>query len=67
MRRPRHGLRVGRHLAEVRDRLGAFEDRYNVTAQPFRWRFTTSDLVDLPAGLDRRALDQQEESARLRA
>lgn len=33
--------------------------------QPFQWRFTTSDLDDLLAGLDRRALDRQEESARL--
>ncbi|MFE5739308.1 hypothetical protein [Streptomyces celluloflavus] len=36
-------------LSEVRDRHRAFEDHYNATAQPFRWRFTTSDLDDLPA------------------
>ncbi|MEU6331778.1 IS630 family transposase [Streptomyces sp. NPDC047049] len=30
-------------LGEVRDRLRAFEDRYNATAQPFQWKFTASD------------------------
>ncbi|MGW1847328.1 IS630 family transposase [Streptomyces sp. NPDC001966] len=50
-------------LSEVRDRLRAFEDRYNATAQPFQWRFTTSDLDELLARLDRHALGQQEESS----
>ncbi len=50
-------------LGEVRDRLRAFEDRYNATAQPFQWRFTTSDLDDLPARLDRHTADHQEESS----
>ncbi|MFE7358723.1 IS630 family transposase [Streptomyces sp. NPDC057543] len=55
-------------LGEVRDRLRAFEDRYNATAQPFQWRFTTSDLDDLLARLDRHTLDRREESsARLTA
>lgn len=27
-------------LAEVEQRLAAFEQRYNATAQPFRWNFT---------------------------
>ncbi|MEV0424842.1 IS630 family transposase [Streptosporangium canum] len=40
-------------LAQVRDRLRSFEDRYNATAQPFQWKFTTSDLDDLLARLDR--------------
>ena len=40
-------------LAEVRDRLRRFEDRYNATAQPFQWKSTTSDLDDLLARLDR--------------
>ncbi|MFF3468667.1 transposase [Streptomyces sp. NPDC002619] len=40
-------------LTEVRDRLRAFDDRYNATAQPFQWKFTTSDLDDLLARLDR--------------
>ncbi|WP_445020205.1 hypothetical protein [Streptomyces sp. SAS_276] len=42
-------------LAQVGDRLRAFEDRYNVTAQPFQWKFTTTDLDDLLARLDRHA------------
>jgi transposase len=50
-------------LSEVRDRLRAFEDRYNATAQPFQWRFTTSDLDDLLARLDRHTPDRQEESS----
>ncbi|MFJ1550093.1 IS630 family transposase [Streptomyces sp. NPDC088246] len=51
-------------LAEVRDRLRGFEDRYNATAQPFQWRFTTSDLDDLPDRLDRHTpADRQEESS----
>ncbi|MDX3233163.1 IS630 family transposase [Streptomyces sp. ME19-01-6] len=48
-------------LAQVADRLRAFEDRYNATAQLFQWKFTTSDLDDLLAGLDRHAADHQEE------
>ncbi|MFI0220652.1 IS630 family transposase [Streptomyces lydicus] len=55
-------------LSEVRDRLRAFEDRYNAMAQPFQWRFTTSDLDDLLTRLDRHTLDRQEaSSARLTA
>ncbi|MDJ0386434.1 IS630 family transposase [Streptomyces sp. G-G2] len=50
-------------LTQVRDRLRDFEDRYNATAQPFQWRFTTSDLDDLLARLDRHSLDRQEESS----
>jgi transposase len=49
-------------LDQIRDRLRAFEDRYNATAQPFQWKFTTTDLDDLLARLDRHTLDQQEES-----
>lgn len=37
-------------LAALGDRLRRFEDRYNQTAAPFDWRFTTSDLA---AMLDR--------------
>lgn len=49
-------------LAQVRNRLRAFEDRYNATAQPFQWRFTTTDLDDLLARLDRHTLaDRQED------
>ncbi|MGW3265179.1 hypothetical protein [Streptomyces sp. NPDC001056] len=50
------------NLAEIRDRLGAFEDRYNATAQPFRWKFITSDLDNLLATLDRHTTDHEEES-----
>jgi transposase len=50
-------------LAEVRDRLRAFEDRYNATAQPFQWKFTTSDLDELLARLDRHTADHQAESS----
>jgi hypothetical protein len=50
-------------LSEVRDRLRAFEDRYNATAQPFQWKFTTSDLDDLLARLDRHTTDHHEESS----
>ncbi|WP_331721065.1 hypothetical protein [Streptomyces sp. NBC_00454] len=51
-------------LSEVRDRLRAFEDRYNAAAQPFQWKFTTSDLDDLLTRLDRHAsADRQEESS----
>ena len=52
------------NLDEVRNRLRAFEDRYNATAQPFQRKFTTTDLDDLLARLDRHTLtDQQEESS----
>ncbi|MER5555213.1 transposase [Streptomyces sp. NPDC002793] len=52
------------NLDEVRDRLRAFEDRYNATAQPFQWKFTTTDLDDLLTRLDRHTLtDRQERSS----
>jgi transposase len=50
-------------LDQIRDRLRAFEDRYNATAQPFQWKFTASDLDDLLARLDRHTLDRQKESS----
>ncbi|MEK2479040.1 transposase [Streptomyces noursei] len=50
-------------LTEVRHRLRAFEDRYNATAQPFQWKFTTSDLDALLARLDRHTADHHEESS----
>ncbi|WP_326682153.1 IS630 family transposase [Streptomyces sp. NBC_01237] len=51
-------------LTQVGDRLRAFEDRYNATAQPFQWRFTTSDLDDLLARLDRHTpADRHQESS----
>ncbi|KPC62583.1 transposase [Streptomyces chattanoogensis] len=51
------------NLTEVRDRLQTFEDRYNAAAQPFQWKFTTSDLDDLLARLDRHTADHHEESS----
>ncbi|MFJ7496365.1 IS630 family transposase [Streptomyces sp. NPDC097727] len=50
-------------LAQVGDRLRAFEDRHNATAQPFRWKFTTSDLDDLLARLDQHTAGRREESS----
>ncbi|MDU9000976.1 IS630 family transposase [Streptomyces mirabilis] len=51
-------------LAEVRERLRGFEDHCNATAQPFQWRFTTSDLDNLLARLDRHTpADRQGESS----
>ncbi|MFF1916837.1 IS630 family transposase [Streptomyces sp. NPDC058239] len=51
-------------LTQVGDRLRAFEDRYNATAQPFQWKFTTSDLDDLLARLDRHTpADRHQESS----
>ncbi|WUN29496.1 transposase (plasmid) [Streptomyces sp. NBC_00316] len=50
-------------LGQIRDRLRAFEDRYNATARLFQWKFTTSDLDDLLTRLDRHTLDRQEESS----
>ncbi|MGW0916642.1 transposase [Streptomyces sp. NPDC002784] len=49
------------NLDQVRNRLRTFEDRYNATAQPFQWKFTTSDLDDLLARLDRHQPGRHEE------
>ena len=38
---------------QVQDRLTAFEQRYNATAQPFKWKFTPADLEDLLARIER--------------
>ncbi|WP_239404807.1 IS630 family transposase [Frankia sp. Cj3] len=59
-------------LTQIHERLRAFEERYNATAQPFRWRFTTTDLDDLLARLDRHTPDRhtpdrQEQSCTLQA
>ena len=40
-------------LDQVEDRLVAFEQRYNATARPFRWKFTPADLEDLMARIER--------------
>jgi hypothetical protein len=39
-------------LAALADRLCRFEDRYNETARPFDWRFTSSDLAAMLERLD---------------
>ena len=39
-------------LGEVTARLAQFETRYNQTARPFKWKFTTTDLAELLARLD---------------
>lgn len=40
-------------LDQVQERLAAFEHRYNQTARPFRWKFTTTDLQDLLTRIER--------------
>lgn len=49
-------------LAELGNRLVRFEDRYNATATPFKWRFTTADLARL---LERVDIDQPAPARRL--
>jgi transposase len=39
-------------LDQIRDRLAAFETRYNAIARPFTWRFTRTDLSDLLHRID---------------
>jgi hypothetical protein len=39
-------------LDQIRDRLAAFETRYNAIARPFDWQFTSTDLSDLPRRID---------------
>ncbi|MEO9221630.1 MAG: IS630 family transposase [Mycobacteriaceae bacterium] len=41
-------------LDQIEERLDAFAARYNATARPFRWKFTTTDLADLLQRLDQR-------------
>jgi hypothetical protein len=40
-------------INQVITRLAAFEARYNRTARPFKWEFTTADLDDLLTRLDK--------------
>jgi len=40
-------------IDEVIARLAAFETRYNHTARPFKWKFTTTDLDDLLTRLEK--------------
>jgi DDE superfamily endonuclease len=39
-------------LDQIRDRLAAFEIRYNAIARPFHWKFTRTDLRDLLHRID---------------
>jgi hypothetical protein len=39
-------------LEQIRDRLAAFETRYNAIARPFSWKFTRTDLSDLLRRID---------------
>jgi transposase len=39
-------------LDQIRDRLTAFETRYNQIARPFTWKFTRADLKDLLRRID---------------
>jgi transposase len=39
-------------LDQIRDRLAAFEIRYNAIARPFNWKFTRTDLDDLLHRID---------------
>ena len=39
-------------LDQVRDRLAAFEIRYNAIARPFTWKFTRTHLGDLLRRID---------------
>ena len=39
-------------LDQIRDRLAAFETRYNHIARPFTWKFTRADLKDLLRRID---------------
>ena len=39
-------------LDQIRDRLAAFETRYNAIARPFSWTFTRADLGDLLRRID---------------
>ncbi len=46
-------------LGELAHRLERFEERYNATAVPFDWRFTTADLARLLQRLDAHQPDDQ--------
>jgi hypothetical protein len=51
-------------LDQIRNRLAAFETRYNAVAKPFTWKFTHTDLDDL---LDRIDAHQAQRPQRLAA
>jgi transposase len=45
-------------LSQIRDRLAAFEIRYNAVARPFSWKFTRTGLDDLLHRIDAHAKTQ---------
>ena len=51
----------------ISDRLSAFENRYSQTAQPFKWKFTTTDLTELLARLANHQPNPTHEPAQPRA
>jgi DDE superfamily endonuclease len=51
----------------VVERLSAFATRYNQTARPFKWKFTTTDLDDLLTRLDKHKPEQTHDPAQPRA
>ena len=51
----------------VSDRLSVFENRYNQTAQPFKWKFTTTDLKELLTRLDNHKPEPNHDPAQPRA
>ena len=55
------------NIDEVIDRLNHFEARYNQTAAPFKWKFTTTDLDDLLNRLDNHTPEPQHDPAQPRA
>ncbi len=54
-------------LDEVISRLARFETRYNQTARPFKWKFTTTDLANLLDRLDHHQPSQAGNPAQPRA
>jgi hypothetical protein len=40
------------NLNQLEQRLADFEQRYNATARPFKWKFTLTDLDHLLARID---------------
>lgn len=50
-------------LAALGDRLGRFADRYNQTATPFDWRFTTADLSAMLERVDNRRMVELDTAA----
>lgn len=50
-------------LDQIEQRLAAFEDRYNATARPFKWKYTTTDPDAHLARIDRHLQHQTPQAA----